>query len=711
MEMRKGLVSVIILTKDNLEYTKMCLNSIFEQTSLVKTPFEVIVVDNASKDGTQDYLKGLSDAKKIKVMFNKENVGFPEGNNQGASIAEGEFICLLNNDTIVTKDWLSNLLRVLRSEDKLAAVGPYCNHSSGEQMVPQCPPYQDDKTLQEMALKFSGPMKNVNFLVFFCTLIKRSVWDEIGGLDEDFSPGNYEDNLFCYRVIERGYFLKVVSHFIWHWGSISWKGQNQDPVKYKAYLELLGKNQKIFMQKIGKYKTIGLCMIVGDAESPETLKRCLDSVVDYVDEINIVFNYKWFPKQCRLKKLRKIAGMYTYKMSDALPANGYKYIKWTNFSDMRNESLKMNNCDYTLILDDDDVMITPQGPRDVILKNPEADYFKCKVHSLNEKGGEEIIMQTRLFKNKKEYRYQKLCHEDIVLSMKDANAERCMTNIEISHLGYDSIKTVMKKNKRNLKLLNEEIKSGKADQLTYFHLISSKIILNEYKPKDVQLKELGKIMDLINYTLDHFKLLDTDPLTTKLWVTAGVICMFCSQTVAAKSWLHKAFDKNSNPEAAVNLASLYIKEKNIDKAIEILTAIDNLDSFPISNMALNAKEIEFQMLYQLGDCYVFKKEFEKAEKYYKEALFVKKDLLIADRLCKVLRALNRHSEAALITVNLVNTFPGYWEGWKNLALEEIKANRYRTAKLFLEEVNKYKPNDKDILFNISMVDKILRKEK
>ena len=156
--MKPGLTSIIILTYNNIEFTKVCLKSVLDYTSQPKTPFEIIVVDNASTDGTQEYLQGLSDMHGIKVIYNKENMGFPKGNNQAAKIAEGEFLCLMNNDVIVTKDWLSNMLRALRSDAKLAAVGPYCNHSSGEQMVANCPNFTDDKALQEMAQKFTAPV-------------------------------------------------------------------------------------------------------------------------------------------------------------------------------------------------------------------------------------------------------------------------------------------------------------------------------------------------------------------------------------------------------------------------------------------------------------------------------------------------------------------------------------------------------------------------
>ena len=97
--------SIIILTYNNLNYTKECLDSIKKYTK--EGTYEIIIVDNNSTDGTVEYLKSQPD---LKVIYNKENMGFPKGCNQGISLASNSNdILLLNNDTIVTNNWLDNL--------------------------------------------------------------------------------------------------------------------------------------------------------------------------------------------------------------------------------------------------------------------------------------------------------------------------------------------------------------------------------------------------------------------------------------------------------------------------------------------------------------------------------------------------------------------------------------------------------------------------
>jgi tetratricopeptide (TPR) repeat protein len=102
--------SIVILTYNNLDYNKLCIESIRKYTK--EGTYEIIVVDNHSTDGTVEWLKKQRD---VKIILNGENLGFPKGCNQGIEIAdEANDILLLNNDTIVTPNWLINLKKCLK---------------------------------------------------------------------------------------------------------------------------------------------------------------------------------------------------------------------------------------------------------------------------------------------------------------------------------------------------------------------------------------------------------------------------------------------------------------------------------------------------------------------------------------------------------------------------------------------------------------------
>ncbi|MBD1378984.1 glycosyltransferase family 2 protein [Metabacillus arenae] len=223
------LTSIIILTHNSLAYTKECISSIFQYTN---EPFELILIDNGSTDGTLSYLTKLPNAK---VIANQINRGFAGGCNQGLKLAAGTNIVLLNNDTVVTEGWLSHLLWWLRHNDQIGIVGPRSNFVLAQQAISQVP----YKTIDEMkafakewAKKHNKQGYETDQLSGFCMVFKKSLIEKIGGLDERFSPGYYEDTDFCIRAQISGKKLWVASDvFIHHYGSSSFKKNKEQHEK------------------------------------------------------------------------------------------------------------------------------------------------------------------------------------------------------------------------------------------------------------------------------------------------------------------------------------------------------------------------------------------------------------------------------------------------------------------------------------------------
>lgn len=239
-----GKTSIVILTYNNLKESQLCLNSIRQYTS--PDDYELIVVDNHSTDGTAEWLE---EQKDIKVIFNSRNEGFPKGCNQGIAVAQPENdILLLNNDTIVTQQWLQNLRVCLYSAPSVGAVGPVTNSCSNYQAIDT--KFEDMQDMQNFAAVFntSNPpdYEYRQKLVGFCLLIKREAIDKTGCLDERFSPGNYEDDDYSYRLQEAGYRLLLCkSTFIYHFGSASFAKD------IAAYQNRLAVNMKKFEEKWG----------------------------------------------------------------------------------------------------------------------------------------------------------------------------------------------------------------------------------------------------------------------------------------------------------------------------------------------------------------------------------------------------------------------------------------------------------------------------
>ncbi|OPX39478.1 MAG: hypothetical protein B1H11_02960 [Desulfobacteraceae bacterium 4484_190.1] len=261
------LTSIVILTHNQLEYTKKCIGSIFRYTDV---PFELIVVDNASTDGTVEYLeskkrRAMADnrgqktekggqkrdggCQGIRIIRNKENRGFAAGNNQGIAAAAGAYIVLLNNDVVVTPGWLNRMIACVESFPEAGIVGPRTNFAPGRQCVENVP--YDIETLEGLnvfsdryAEQHSRSAERVLRVVGFCMLIKRCVIEKIGGLDDRYGLGNFEDDDFSLRATLCGFQSWIVNDcFVHHFGNRTFVGEGID------YRKTLRKNWELFKEK------------------------------------------------------------------------------------------------------------------------------------------------------------------------------------------------------------------------------------------------------------------------------------------------------------------------------------------------------------------------------------------------------------------------------------------------------------------------------
>lgn len=116
--MKNPLVSIIIVNWNGKHWLEKCLPSLYKQNY---KNFEIVLVDNASTDGSIEFIKKYY-PKVRKIVKNKENLGFAEANNRGYRVATGDYILFLNNDTEVTKEFLSILVKGLEKNKKIASL-------------------------------------------------------------------------------------------------------------------------------------------------------------------------------------------------------------------------------------------------------------------------------------------------------------------------------------------------------------------------------------------------------------------------------------------------------------------------------------------------------------------------------------------------------------------------------------------------------------
>ncbi|MEO6096371.1 MAG: glycosyltransferase [Fibrobacteria bacterium] len=238
------MVSIVILGFNQVEYTKKCIESIRKHT---RQKYELILIDNGSKDGTEAFFRSIAGAK---VIRNPENLGVSKGWNQGMRVASGEYILILNNDIIVGPDWLENMVRLAESDPSIGLVGPRSNYIAGPQIVANVP-YKTEAEIQPFIRAWqeehSLAASEFGFIKGFCHLMPRRVFAKVGFYDERFGKGNFEDDDYCLRVRYHGFrALFADDVFIHHYGSVSF---NQESVDWRA---LMIENQKKYEAKWAK---------------------------------------------------------------------------------------------------------------------------------------------------------------------------------------------------------------------------------------------------------------------------------------------------------------------------------------------------------------------------------------------------------------------------------------------------------------------------
>lgn len=237
------LTSIVIVTYNKLDLTQQCIESIRDYTE--PGTYEIVVVDNDSRDDTRRWLQEQPD---LTVILNDANNGFPQGCNQGIDASRGDSILLLNNDTVVTTHWLSNMRTALYSAEDVGAVGTVTNNCSYFQTVPLAYSSMDQMQRLVRSYNVSNPdlWEERMKLVGYNMLIRRSALERTGPLDERFTPGNYEDDDLSHRLRLAGYRLLLCKDtFIHHYGSVSF-GERAE-----AFRRLLATNRQKFTDKWG----------------------------------------------------------------------------------------------------------------------------------------------------------------------------------------------------------------------------------------------------------------------------------------------------------------------------------------------------------------------------------------------------------------------------------------------------------------------------
>jgi GT2 family glycosyltransferase len=240
--------SIIVVTWDNLAFTRLCLTSVIENTEYPN--YELIVVDNASTDGTVEDLQRLEDdLPQVRVILNDHNAGFGPANNQGLAAASGDLFVLLNNDTVVPRGWLTRLARHLE-RPSLGLLGPGTNRTCNEAQIDMAYQTYGEYLVVARAQgeRHDGERYPIRMPMMFCLAFRRDAYDRIGPIDERYEVGMFEDEDYALRAkaegLEVAWTPEVYVHHAYHAsiGKLLPTGE---------YMRLVKQNQGRFEEKWG----------------------------------------------------------------------------------------------------------------------------------------------------------------------------------------------------------------------------------------------------------------------------------------------------------------------------------------------------------------------------------------------------------------------------------------------------------------------------
>jgi GT2 family glycosyltransferase len=220
---------IIMPVWNGLEMTRKCIDSIVKNTAY---PYRLIIVDNGSGKAAQEYLAALSADTGACLIRNDQNRGFIKAVNQGLAASKAPYVCIMNNDTVAARGWLSEMAAVADMDKSIGLVNPSSNNLG------------QDKASEK------GQYIEMGACLGFCMLIKREVIERVGHFDEIYGRGNFEETDLCRRAERAGYIcVRAKGAYVHH-------NMKSSFLKIKTYEDDFNRNMDIYNRRWGRPKRI-----------------------------------------------------------------------------------------------------------------------------------------------------------------------------------------------------------------------------------------------------------------------------------------------------------------------------------------------------------------------------------------------------------------------------------------------------------------------
>lgn len=518
--------SVIVVTFNAIEHTIRCVEALFKHTK----DFELILVDNASTDGTVGYLCELERRRdNVHVILNNENRNFGPANNQGAEIAKGDFIVLLNSDTVVTPGWLERMQEVMDQEERVAMVGPMSCSSAGRQILPRLEAgfYELDRKAAEYAIANMGKREEAGMLFGWCILVNREFLKDQPYLFDDRFTNSFEDNDLCLRARLLGWRLFIDrSTYIYHHGQGSFhKALAEDFVK--LYNENGKKNQRLFYDKWKPKDKQKLVAVYRIANCERFLRQSLERTSKFADEIVCLIARSQDSTESIARSFPKVKVVEVWTEPDH-PFDEAAERDW-----LLQKAIE-RGADWVISIDGDEVYeekFCAMVPS--LLRNPNPQIFGywCNWRTIWDKDeeGRELFRADGIFGGFQNYRFFKVLPGMKIGQNSNLYNHHCGSapflpvenlkwlNVRVKHLGYDTEEQRRKKH-AFYKAADPHPVVRDVGNADYHHLVDKNVSLKRYNENNkltvmsvVRNEEdyIYRMMENVEPIADEFVIVDT----------------------------------------------------------------------------------------------------------------------------------------------------------------------------------------------------------
>jgi len=256
---------IILPVCDQYDFTKKCIESIIKNTD---TPFRLIVINNGKNPDTKKLLDDLEKDEFLEtlIVHNNYNIGWVKALNKGIELSTAPFICFQNDDTIVTRSWLRKMIDILNLDDKFGLINPSWEGRPAAVSI--------DKYNSILERKSGKKYIETDWCRGFSVVIKRSVVEKIGKVDERYGLAYFDDVDYSVTAIEAGFIaLIALDTYVYHHRNVTFF----EVLKGPKWNELHEKNKLLYHKKWGRPLRFSVVIDAKAVQKQDILKGIVKS--------------------------------------------------------------------------------------------------------------------------------------------------------------------------------------------------------------------------------------------------------------------------------------------------------------------------------------------------------------------------------------------------------------------------------------------------